>query len=1274
MEGMKWTNEQWEAINEENCNLLVAAAAGAGKTAVLVERIIKKITNEKQPVDIDTLLVVTFTNAAATEMRERIAQAISDVLEKNPESKLLQRQLALLGKATITTIHSFCTDVIRQNFQKLNIDPDFRIADETESSLMKLEVLDQLFEEQYEKEDNNGFFNLLESFGQNRDDQALMDIVLNLYDFVQSNPWPTDWLRNQTEKLNIPDGTGFEKTIWCKILIYSVRLELRSIKDMAENAVKTCEQTQGLEKYHAVCIEDLKNISGLLNKSESDDISWDCLYSAIQEFEIKKLPPCGKDADKEKSNLVKNLKKDIRASVKKLQEKLVNKDSEQITSDFKSLYPKIKCLSELTIAFEKNYSEKKRRKQVMDFNDLEHFCLDILAVRDEKGHLLPSETAKSYRERFSEILVDEYQDSNLVQETIIQMISGPNAQKPNVFMVGDVKQSIYRFRQARPELFMEKYNNYSDQKGSLFRKILLYKNFRSRKHIVNAVNFIFKQIMSVTAGELDYNDGEALHAGADFPEIDENMRIGENVEVNIIQTSSVSDEESNTVKQQRNEETDSQHISDISQVEEEMLDNIQCEARLVGQKIHELINPDQDNRQFYIFDKTYKTYRKIEYRDIVILLRTVQKWSQIFAEELSLMGIPVFADTGGGFFKTIEVQVVLSLLQVIDNPLQDIPLLSVLRSPIFNFSSDELAEIRLAKTDGTIYEALTELSKNQSSATSHKAGSFLKQLEEWRELSLYMPVDELIWKLYKDTGYYNMAGAMPSGEQRQANLRILFERARQFEETSYKGLFNFINFVDRLKSSGDMSSASVLSENENVVRIMSIHKSKGLEFPVVFLSGCGKRFNFQDMNKNILLHQDLGFGPDVVDLKLRLSWPSAAKLAIREKIKAETLSEEMRILYVAMTRAKEKLIITGSVPDYHKAGSRWLLLSGSQKPKLPDYEVIKAKNYFDWICPALLRHRQCHNLREIAKASGSFKESYIEDQSCWSVNFYNKNDIIAGKSIEEENEKDFINWIESLCLPTKGEPTEIQKEIDRRLSWDYPYKMASKIPAKISVSEIKSRFYEKLAETGSAQLPAYIPDLKKPGFLQEKTGLSAAEKGTILHFAMQHLKLKPISLSIMEGRLENEIELQIERMVKKDLLTVNQAKTINIEKISGFFNSELGRRMLNSHEIHREVRFNVEIPCRDIQMYFNIEQKDCIDEMILLQGVIDCFFDEPGGIVLIDYKTDYVLPWDEGKLEEKYKIQIHYYARALELLTGKKVNDRYIYFFSIDKYIKVKPA
>lgn len=1215
----KWTVEQWDAITATKGNLLVAAAAGAGKTAVLVERIIRKITDPVHPMDIDRLLVVTFTNAAAAEMRERIGLAVSQALEKNPSSQHLQRQLTLLNKAHITTIHSFCLDVLRSNFQLINIDPNFRIADETEGMLMKWEVLDRLFEEIYEEEEEDPvFYELLDSYGGNRDDRALQDMVLNLYHFIQSSPWPKKWLDEMTERFRKSGDGDFGQTSWGKVLLDMINLELSGMRLMLEVAIRILSRSPGAEKNLAVFAEDLSLIESLqkICQGESSQI-WDTLCQKIRDVQFRRLYPAGKKGDPEKHEQAKKLRDEMKTRLKKIRDELCSYDLKDIWQDMESLYPLMKGLARLVKKFDALYKEKKSRKGVVDFNDLEHMCLEILTN--------PSGPAAAYRESFLEIYVDEYQDSNMVQELIIKLISRIDEGNPNVFMVGDVKQSIYRFRQAKPELFLEKYHKYALEKGRPFRKILLYKNFRSRKEILDGVNSLFHQIMSIHVGELDYTDEEALTPGALYEDApsDKKTFAGEKVELHLLETGDRQDFQGN------NEPDEEDKEGEITEEEErELLDKIQWEARLAAKKIQQLMRPDVEGRLYHVWDQGAGKYRPIEYKDIVILLRTTRKWADIFTEELAYQGIPAFADTGTGFFKSVEIQVILSLLQVIDNPYQDIPLLAVLRSPIVAFTSEELAELRLADPKGTIYDALQAMASQGHLQGSEKAGTFLSRLSRWREISLYLSTDRLIWQLYQETGYFSLVGAMPNGEQRQANLHILFERARQFEATSYRGLFNFISFVDKLKTSqGDMGAAKILGANHNVVRIMSIHKSKGLEFPVVILSGCGKKINLQDLNNKILLHHDLGFGPDFVDLKTRLSYPSLPKLAIREKIRRETLSEEMRILYVAMTRAKEKLIVTGRVDDITKTKEKWADCAARGGKTLPPYEMLKSNNYLDWIGPAVI------------------------DSSFWQVKSWTQKGLeTVNPESREENDR-FIQWLDDLSKNQNKEQERCYAgEISQRLGWEYPYKKVAAIPAKVSVTELKRWFEGELTEETDRLPQSPVALIKKPLFLQDKKGLSRAEAGTVMHFVMQHLDFH-----------RTDIEVQVREMVEKGLLTSKQAEVIEVEQIRYFLNSPLGKRILAAEPVYREVPFFMEVPCSEL--FPELTEELCGEEKVLLQGMIDCYFEEPEGIVLVDYKTDFVPKGREEKIRERYRDQISYYGRALEMLTGKKVKGKYIYLF-----------
>ena len=1257
----KWTDEQLLAIETRGKNLLVAAAAGSGKTAVLVERIIKIITDDNNPVDIDKLLVVTFTNAAASEMRERIGDAISKKLEEMPDSKMLQRQLALLNKSNITTIHSFCLDIIKNNFHLIDLDPGFRIGDETECTLIKQDVLIELFEDKYDKEDED-FLNLIEAYCTNRDDERLKEIVLKLYNFSMSGPWPSVWLREKAQEFNINSLDELEKASWYKVLKESLYLDLNNAKNGLDEAIKICEEDSDLAPYLLTLKPELNGIENAIN---SLNLNLEQIYKAIKDIEfayrIKTVKKgIGDELDKKK---VKSLRDDVKKKINQIKGGVFSISLDETLNGIKNMYPIIKSLTELVIEFSDRYVKKKMERVILDFNDLEHLCLKILTCNDENGEVYASSVAQKFREKFEEVLVDEYQDSNNVQETIISMVSRKDLDNPNVFMVGDVKQSIYRFRQAKPELFLEKYNSYSEEDNKKNRKIMLYKNFRSREEVIKGVNFIFKSLMSKTVGELDYTDKEALNLGASYDEINkDNVYFQDNefidldkievsgaLELHILDKSSDFEDGKNEINDEDDKENDN----------EEDLSAVAIEARIIAKRIKELINPS-DGKCFMVFDKNLNRYRKITYKDIVILLRSTKNWADTIVEELSFGGIPVYADINTGYFQTIEIRTIMSLLHIIDNPMQDIYTIASMRSPIFAFTSEELADIRILNRDNYFYLNVKDIAEDVyderiNKSLKDKCVYFIEKIGSWREKSLYMPIDEFLWYLYSDTSYYGYVGAMVNGIQRQANLRILFQRAKQYEQTSFKGLFNFINFINKLrKSSGDLGTAKILGENEDVVRIMSIHKSKGLEFPVVFLSGCGKQFNLRDINDSLLFHEELGIGADCIDIKKRIRYTTLQKYAIKKKFELETLSEEMRILYVALTRAKEKLIITGSSYNLQKDIDACYKAGVKGFNKVIPSELLKQKSYLKWIMTALIKHKDGDILRQ---GKNEFVE-ISDDLSSWKINFHKKSDF-GTENVEDSIEKKNIS-----ILSLNYSNFEVDEEIRKRLEFRYKYRDVCSVPSNISVSDIK-KAEEEIFEPQAENLFSEEKNRKKPRFIMEEKGLSKAEKGTAMHFVMQKLDLNKVNLL-------NEIKEQIKNMFEKGLITKDEEESINIFKIQKFFKSNLGQRLLKAYkenkQVFRELPFITEIPVKRIE-------KDLIDkifnnEKLRLQGIIDCFFEEDDGIVLLDYKTDYVENGKEKEILDKYRVQIDLYTETLERVIGKKVKERYLYLFGIDKEVK----
>jgi ATP-dependent helicase/nuclease subunit A len=1222
---VKWTKEQLQAIQEKDSNILVAAAAGSGKTAVLVERIIHKIIDEQM--DIDKILVVTFTNAAASEMRERILEAIYKKLEENPENVHLQRQIILLNKASICTIHSFCLDVIHNHFYEIDLPSNFKIADTAEIDLLKQEVLDDLFEQKYTENDKD-FIELLENYTNYRGDEALQELVLKIYKFIQSSPFPIKWLQEKLELLKIEDK-DISQTIWGKLIIQAVEDDIQESIMQLETVKSKMSLYPEMTKFYQKICEDLIILKDLQNYN-----SWDELYIKLLNFNFSKWP-----VDKKVTNDLKEDSKEIRDKVKKhIKEKtakLLSCSQEQAVKDLKIITPILEKLANLVTEFTKNFAEKKKEKNCIDFNDIEHFALKILL--DENNN--PTEVAKKYKEKFEEIAIDEYQDSNLVQEAILTSISKGN----NIFMVGDVKQSIYKFRQARPELFLQKYDEYKNKEEKTQEdnlKIQLFRNFRSRQNILNITNLVFESIMSKELGDINYNENEYLNYGANYPEPEEIKNYAGIAELDIID---LKEDESITAFEGEEDEEEQERVEDDV-----------LEAKFVANKIQELLNSD-----YMVFDKK-QGYRKIRPKDIVILLRATSNLSPIYEKEISDLELPVFSDTSGTYLDTVEIQTILSVLKIIDNPLQDIPLVVVLRSSICNFTDNDLITIRLTDRNCNFYEALIKTRLICDGDLKNKIESFLEKLEKWKSISQYMPLDEFIWQIYLDTGYYQYVGLLPNGAMRQANLKTLFEKAKQYEKASFKGLFNFIQFIDKLKKqNGDLASAKLIGENEDVIRIMSIHKSKGLEFPVVFLCNSHKKFNMQDLNDNILLHQDIGFGPTIMDTTRKIKYSSIAKDAIKLKMKQETLSEEQRILYVALTRAKEKLYITGRSKDFTKYvqdKNKVLEMYESENIKLDAKLMKKANSYLDWIMYVYLFNQG----RTITLKGESYKLSDII-----TLNVSNKKDLLKALAKEEVVEQiDLKEKIEQILKNKSDEENKKSEQaLKELLEWKYDYIVDTTLPTKSSVTKIKQekiKLEEILKGIESEEV-----EYKKsytPKFMQEDKKISSAEKGTLVHLCIQRLdERKDYELKDIQNMILN--------LVEKEIITQNEADAIDVNLIYQYTKSQLFEELRQAKEVHKEQPFYINIPAKDV-----VSEAENSKKNILVQGIIDLYYiDKNDNLVLIDFKTDYISnePNAKEKILEKYKVQLEIYKTALEQALGRKVNKTAICLVKDEYYLEI---
>ena len=1188
MSKFNWTNEQQQAIYENGENILVAAAAGSGKTAVLVERIINKIINEK--IDIDKLLVVTFTNAAAAEIKERILEEIYKKIDENPTDSNLQKQIILLNKANISTIHAFCLEVIKNNFYEINISPNFRIGEGAEIELLKQETLEELFDELYEQEDKQ-FLKLTEIYTGYRDDEPLKELILNIYKFIMSSPFPEKWLKEHVEMFNLKDkiDIDFSNTIWGKILLKEYIENVEKCIQELEILNKKLLMYNELEKYSIIIQDDIENLKSIIKLGNS----WDSTYELSNSIKFKNWP-VDKKITIELKDIAKDTRKQIKDKFNKAKNEILLYKSSEANIDINEMYEILVMLEELILKFIEKYQLKKQEKNIMDFNDIEHNALKILVKQNEEGEYIPTEVAKKYIAQFNEIAIDEYQDSNLIQEYILSIISNGK----NMFMVGDVKQSIYKFRQARPELFVEKYEKYKlkeDIEENDNLKIKLFDNFRSRKNILDVTNMIFSEIMSKSLGNIEYNESEYLNYKANYEEPNANIKkYAGNTELHIIDLK----------KQDEAEE-------EINNIENE-----QIEAKFVANKIKELIKSD-----YYVYDKK-EGYRKLLYKDIVILLRSTSGIAPVYERELTELSIPVFSDISQSYLETVEIQTIINLLKIIDNPMQDIPLVSVLKSSIGGFTDNELVEIRLFDKNCTFFESMQKARINVSEELKRKIDCFLNELSKWQEMEKYLPLDELIWKIYIKTGYYSYVTLMPNGILRQANLKMLFEKAKQYEKANFKGVFNFIKFIDKLKqSSGDMESAKLIGENDNVVRIMSIHKSKGLEFPVVFLCNTNKQFNMQDLNQNILLHQDIGLGPKYINYKRKIEYNTLAKEAIKIQSKIDTLSEEMRILYVALTRAKEKLIVTGISKDLNKElEKKQELLSTSNNKNIDSIIVKKYKTYLDWIQLVYLKNN---------------KNTKID------LKTYNREEII--KETKKENMKNNSN----IEIINKNINKDKNNEIEKAMSWKYKNEKAIDIPSKTSVTQLKNSFDNK-------------QDIVKikPKFLTDKLEITNTEKGTLTHLILQKLDLRKEYTLL-------DISNILEELVKQDIITEKQKEAINTNNIYKFTQTELAKRIRESKQINKEMPFYTNINANDV--YGNN-----LNENILLQGIIDLYFiDKDDKLVLVDYKTDYVEKNNEKELIEKYKKQLELYEKALEQALNKKVDEKYLYSTYLSKEIKI---
>ncbi|NPV52768.1 MAG: UvrD-helicase domain-containing protein [Firmicutes bacterium] len=1474
-----WTREQWDAITAKAPNLLVSAAAGSGKTSVLVERVIRQITeglDGGNPVDVDRLLVVTFTDSAAAEMRQRVGEALLKLADIDPGNERVRRQLMLLNKAQISTMHSFCLSVLRQNFHRAGLDPGFRVMDEDESSLMLLEAVSQVFEEGYQLATGGakdgmeglaaGLAALADRFGGDRGDEPLQDIVLSLYRFSRSQVAPGEWLRSAAAAFDVPPGAGPGDLSWARVVLEDARMKLEGATARLARALELAGWPGGPAAYISTLEREVEMCVRLADACASG--WWQAAAERFREAEFGRLRGAkSEDVDESLKDKVKALRDSAKVTVYELRDGCFGVPFENLLADIRGLAPHMDTLVRLVMALDEAYSRMKKARALLDFNDLEHYCLALLVdgpVSLQGGELAPSDIAIALRSRFEDVLVDEYQDINAVQDAILRLAGR------SLFMVGDVKQSIYRFRLAEPRLFMEKrasYMPYEHSYGHPYEHpheppyghhtdhtnhasgpfsgssggpcahgagygagyhISLSANFRSRKGIVDGVNFVFRQILNGRVGEVSYDRSAELVYNAQYPPIpgpapavsgprlEPRPRPGpgpgpglglepepelepepgsmlDEVEIHLIEgdrdagdegvapgsraaagygNGGGSDRGNDGGEGDAGDSSDGPaggpgydlaggaDDSDLMGIEE--LQALELEAGLVGACIHRIVG--RGGQGALVWDKGLGEYRPATFRDIAVLLRATRDRANVFLEVFRRMDIPAYAELGTGYFVATEVQIMLSLLQVIDNPRQDIPLAAVLKSPIVGLSAAELAEIRITgRTQGagggaatapagSFYDAVVCVAGGGAgSSLPDKLLGFLQHLEAWRTQARRGPLSELISRIFRDTRYLDIVGGMPGGAQRQANLRALYEKARQFDQFARPGLFRFLRHVRRLQDiQGDIGAARALGENEDVVRIMSIHKSKGLEFPVVIVADLGKHFNLKDLNRGILFHRDLGLGPVFVDPAMRIKRPTIAYRAIRERLRLETLAEELRVLYVAMTRAREKLILVGSgrnlaamCEEFGGESEPGLRGGESSPPPLPDEALAAAGTFLDWICMATMRGDARRFLTHEGKGGAPIK---IRFWSSGDVARLAKSVVARAGGLAGEGEGrsegdgagggtpwDRVAWDRIARLESlSGRPVDpgVGRELERRLNWVYPHTRISRLAAKASVSELK-RMIDFMVDEVEGVRPENLRPRPviggRPAFLRDRGGLTAAERGTVTHLVLQHLDLGgPSSLE------PGEVARQIGDMVRRELLTPEQAREVDARAIAGLFAAPLGRRLVAAARrggdrgcgggnggrgsegrgriwIMRELPFSMRVPVSeilDIVSPYHLAPGDSApgdpnvdsmngmnsldglgldldmavrgvgeweDEYIMVQGIIDCLVHEDDGFLLVDFKTDHLPHGLESlpEMADRYREQIRLYARAVEKIYGEPVKQAFLYFLSAGRVVEV---
>lgn len=1214
MTNMAWTNEQQAAIDSRGQTLLLSAAAGSGKTAVLVERIIRRLLDKEYPIDITELLVVTFTKAAAAEMRDRIGTALMKALSETKDPRV-ERQLALLPSAQISTLHAFCQHVIRKYFYTIDLDPAFSIAGEEELNLLRRQVLEDVFLSYYEDDEKASIlYPLADMFGSDRGDDILMDTVSRMYTYARSLAWPEHWLKEAARAYDVAPDAVIDDMVWAGPIKDAVRRILEEDARLYDGVLYHLRQR---EAFAPACDTFVAEQAALRQAAQAR--SWNDLSRFVRAIDFPRLKSLRKLSDDDKAvwERCKKVRDDVKKDViKTLQAVYFSATPEEWLDGMRAMKPIVDGLVTLTLDFAKAYGAAKKEKGWIDFSDLEHFCLQILLAPDASPeHPVPSAAAEELRSQYEEVFIDEYQDTNGVQELITRLVSGED----NRFMVGDIKQSIYRFRLADPTLFLEKYQSFSRDEKAVQRCIDLGRNFRSVPVVLDAVNAVFSRAMTAEAAGMDYGEREKLYAGRQAP--DDERWIGGPVEVDIVPTPSDEEDDDGSTAFEK-------------------------ECRFIAGRIGELLASGR------MAARKDGTLEPLSYRHIVVLLRSMAGKADVLIQALQEGGIPSYAEQSGGYFAAVEVQVMLALLRCIDNPEQDLAMAAVLRSPLVGLDETALAGVRLAG-DGTLWQNLSAFVASLPDGVDEKEDlqQFMAAFDSWRTYSRRHGVAELLQRLYDDTAYVDFVGAMPGGDVRQANLKALYDRARQYEEAGFRGLFRYLQLMDKMKEDGlDLAPAKVVSEKEDVVRIMSIHKSKGLEFPVVFVVDMGKAFNRRDTQDQILFHNRLGIGLKQYDPEWRMSYPTLIWSGIAAQLRWEGTAEEERILYVAMTRARDQLILTGHSSHIDRDWQRW---TSRLNP-------AQAKSYFDWVMPAALAPFGAKADADYARPGAAWQDAV------WQVRIAKA--VPAGTV--EEGAYDGEPRLEAL---RRGDltGTPVPSWLDEQLSWQYAYPQAVRTAAKFSVSEVKRRYQElhsdELQDEAALSVPAAAVIPTAPGeddafaalppwLAGEEAAVSGAQRGTALHKALQYI-------TPAADQTTATLRREIDAFVRQGLLSREEAKLVYVPVLAAFCQSDIGRRMAESPELHREYPFTVLLAGGD-----PLPETET-GEQILIQGVIDCLFREDDAWILVDYKSDRLETADAFR--SRYAVQLALYKRAVEQITHRPVEETYIYSLHLQQEIRL---